>query len=113
MADLTVKQFDTGPPWQATLSDTNGAIDLTAATEVLLFMKGAATSTEVTGACTITGAADGDIEYVLGDMDTSIADTYTGEFAIHWSDGTVQKVPNASAENWTIAVDPDVTGSAE
>lgn len=113
MANLTVKQYDTTPPVQATLSDTNGPINLTTASSVKIVMKGQVSATVINQSCTITDAANGDVEYVWQTGDTDIADTYVGEFAIHWSDSTVQKVPNTQAANFTIAVDPDVTGSAE
>jgi hypothetical protein len=111
---LTVKQYDTGPPLQATLTDSNGAINLTTATAVKIVLKGVSTGTTIgPSTCTIANAAAGQISYTWGATDLNTADTYNVEFSIHWSNGTIQKVPNAAANNPQIEVDADLAGAGE
>lgn len=46
-------------------------------------------------------------EYVWASMDTTTADTYTGEFPIIWTAGSKpQTVPNAAGANISILIDP-------
>jgi hypothetical protein len=109
--DLIVKRFDTYPPLKATLTDSNGVIDLTSASTVKLIMKSQTVSPPalVTGYCTILSPPSaGQVVYDWASMDLSVADTYQAEFEIAWSGGGIQTVPNAEAENIYIEVDPDL-----
>lgn len=110
---LILKQYDTGPAVQATLTDSNGAINLSSATLVKFVMKGQTTATTVTGTCTIVNATTGQVSYTWGATDTQTPDTYAVEFSIHWANGTIQKVPNAAAANPLIEIDADLAGSGE
>lgn len=109
MAALILKQFDTYPPVVATLTDTNGPINLTTATTVKFIMKSA--TLLVTGNCTITTPASGVVTYTWGATDTNIAGNYTVEFEIHWAAGGIQTVPNAASANLVIEIDPDLEGA--
>lgn len=111
-ASVTVKQYDTYPPLSATLTDSNGPINLSTATSVEFVMVGNKTATKVTGACAITNATQGQVKYQWATNDLATPDTYQVEFAIHWASG-VQKVPNTYAGNPTVEVDQDLTGAAE
>jgi hypothetical protein len=106
MPSLELKRFDTYPPVQATLTDSNGPINLASATTVKFIMKG--TSVLVTGSCTIVNAATGQVQYAWGVSDTSVADIYQVEFEIHWNNGGIQTVPNTTAGNPTIQIDADL-----
>lgn len=55
----------------------------------------------------------GMVTYTPTTTDTGTADVYNIEFAIHWSAGGVQKVPNAAANNPQIEIDSDLIGSGE
>lgn len=106
MASLTVKRFDTYPPIAATLTDSNGPINLTNATTVKIILKG--TTVLITGTCTIVSPTAGTVQYAWTTGDTNIADTYQVEFEIHWAAGGIQTVPNAAAANLTIEIDADL-----
>lgn len=111
---LTLKQLDTYPAWICTLTDSNGAIDLTNATLVKMVGKGAKTGTAL-GPVTFTviDAHAGQVSYLPTTADTGTPDIYNVEFAIHWAAGGIQKVPNAAEANPQITIDPDITGSTE
>lgn len=55
----------------------------------------------------------GQITYAPTTTDTGTADVYNVEFAIHWSAGGVQKVPNSAAANPQIEIDADLIGAGE
>lgn len=109
-ASLTLKQDDTYPPLQATLTENNEPLNLTTAVTVTLVMKGTQTSTVVTGECTVTNASSGQISYSWASGDTSTADTYQTEFLISWGTGSEQTVPNAASSNPTIEIDSRLDG---
>ena len=111
---LNLKTFDTWPPVSGTLSDVNGVINLTTAVSVKFIMKGNRTGTVVTGACVITDAANGRVQYTWSHgppADTAIADTYQVEFEINWGSNEIQTVPNAATANVMIQIDADLEGS--
>lgn len=95
MADFSLKSGDTWPPVDATLSDANGAINLTTATSVKFVMAptGGGGPT-VNSVCTITNAALGQVRYVWVSPNTDTSGTYKVEFEILWSDGKIGTVPN-------------------
>jgi hypothetical protein len=109
LPDLTIKQHDTFPPLQATLSDENGPIDLTNANAVLFIMKGTKSTGAVlvTGACTYIDRPNGVVQYAWATGDTAVPDTYDIEFQITWSSGGIQTIPNAALGANTIVVTPD------
>ena len=95
MADLTIKQNDTWPKLEATLSDANGPVDLTAATSVKFIMRKVGGTPIVTG----TGAkksppgVDGVVTYTWIAADTSVVGSYEGEFELTFPGG-VETFPN-------------------
>jgi hypothetical protein len=111
---LVLKAFDTAPPWTFTLADTNGPINLTTATSVMLAGKGVNTGS-ILGpvACTIVNPISGQISYTPTTTDTGTADVFNIEISIHWTAGGVQKVPNAAGANPQIQIDPDLAGASE
>lgn len=96
MADFTLKQHDTWPPIEATLSDQHGPLDLTGATVKLILKTAGGSPTTVIGACTLVSPSSGIVEYVWVVGDTATVNTYQGEFEITWPDSTVSTVPNDS-----------------
>lgn len=95
--DLTLKAHDTYPPLKVVLSDSNGAIDLTTASQVKLVMKNTngATSILVSGAMVIASAAGGYCTRTWATAtETAYPDTYNVEFEIAWSAGGIETVPN-------------------
>jgi hypothetical protein len=111
LANLTLKQYDTYPSLQATLTDSNGAINLTGASSVKFVMKGQSTGTIVLGNCSIVSATAGTVAYAWGATDTQTPDVYSVEFQITWTAGGIQKVPNAAAANPTVEIDADLDGT--
>lgn len=114
MADRTFKANDTWPPLAAVLSDANGPIDLTNATQVKLLMRTG--STLVSGLCQldtnpITGArldrTLGQVFYVWVRGDTAIVGDYQVEFEITWAGTTptTETVPNDSYDSISIIAD--------
>lgn len=108
---LTIKSYDTYPPVAITLTDSNGAINLTTATGVKFVAKGTQSMTVITGACTITNATTGQVSYSWGATDTQTPDNYPVEIEITWTGGGKQKVPNAAASNPVIEIDADLNGN--
>lgn len=94
MANFSLKQDDTWPAINATLSDANGPINLTTATTVKILLKPTGGGTLIQGTCTIVNAAAGTVRYQWVTGDTVAAGTYNGEFEITWADGKIGTVPN-------------------
>lgn len=94
MADFSLKKHDTWPPLNATLSDANGPINLTAATTVKLIIKPTGGGSAITGTCAVISAPAGTVRYTWATGNTDISGTYSGEFEITWSDGKIGTVPN-------------------
>ena len=90
------KTGDTYPPLAATLSDSNGTIVLTTASQVDVRIKGTTVPSPalITGVCSIASAAGGYVTYAWGPSDTWIADVYNVEYPIYWSSGGTETVPN-------------------
>lgn len=101
MPDVTMKRNDTWPPLEATLSDQDGAIDLSTAEAIHIYLR-SETLLIKTGPCEIVEAAAGKVKYLWepaegetpADLHTS--GTYKMEFEITWADGNIQTVPNGS-----------------
>lgn len=94
---FTIKQNDTAPSLKATLKDGSGTvIDLTNAT-VRFHMKAVgATTTTTDRACSVIDATNGVVQYNWQPADTDTVGTYTAEFEVTYSDGTIETFPNDS-----------------
>ncbi len=91
-ADFILKQHDTWPRLEATLSDLSGPVNLTGATVKLILKVGATT---VTGTCSIVApATNGVVRYSWNPADTAAVNTFQGEFEVTWSDSTITTFPN-------------------
>jgi len=94
MAEFTMAVGSRRPSISYVLRDDAGqVIDLTAGVTGVTF-RGAQTNgtTVFSGACTITTAAAGLVNYAWGANDTAIAGIYRVQFVITWTAGTLLQV---------------------
>jgi len=98
---FSIKAGDRLPKLRATLSDADGAIDLTAATGVQFRFHNKATGVTKTGTATVVSAASGVVEYEWAAGDTSAPGDCWGEFVITWS-GLLETVPSSGYVEFTI-----------
>jgi hypothetical protein len=97
---LVLKQNDTFPPVEATLTDEDGPINLTEATSVKFIAKSATHVIE--GNCTIIKATEGVVTYLWASKDTENPGVYRVEYKIIWKSGGIQSVPNQSYDEIEI-----------
>ena len=89
-----IKQNDTSPSLEATLSDANLVpVDLTSAT-VMLHVKEVGGSVVIDEQMTITDAQGGVVQYDWQTGDTSQHGTYYVEFEVTYADASVETFPN-------------------
>ena len=95
MATFIMKQNDTSPSIEATLTDINGtAINLNDAS-VRFHMKNLSNSVVVVdAAATIVTAASGIVRYDWQSADTAKAGIYSCEFEVTYSDASIETFPN-------------------
>ena len=92
-----IKQNDTSPSLEATLSDANLVpADILAAT-VMLHMKAIGGGVVLDEQMTITDAENGVVQYDWQVGDTSTAGTYYVEFEVTYSDGSIETFPNTGS----------------
>ena len=92
-----IKQNDTSPSLEATLSDANLIpVDLTSAT-VMLHMKAVGGGIVLDEQMTITDAGNGLVQYDWQVGDTATVGTYYVEFEATYSDGSVETFPNTGS----------------
>jgi hypothetical protein len=103
MADYQVKRGDTQPPLKATLtqrditSDDPQArvpINLSSATAVAFRAKNRKETKSFGGACTVTDATNGKVQWPIDTAFTANVDSFLAEFEITWTGGAKQTVPN-------------------
>lgn len=106
-----IKENDLLPALNATLSDANGPVDLSEATEVLFVMnERLGGTTKVEGACVVVQVGDGTdgskgkVRYDWVDGDTDTPKTYKGEFEADFG-GKKLTFPNTSYLDITIIPD--------
>lgn len=103
---FTIKQNDTSPALQATLRDANGlAVLLTGAT-VRLHMVPLNGGTTLDKLMTVVNATGGIIRYNWVAGDTSAVGTYSVEFEVTYSDGSIETFPNN--DNLVIVITPEL-----
>ena len=89
-----IKQNDTSPSLEATLSDANLVpVNISAAT-VMLHMKAIGGDVVLDEQMTITDAENGVVQYDWQVGDTSTVGTYYVEFEVTYSDGSIETFPN-------------------
>lgn len=110
---FTIKENDTGPPYQVTLTRTVAGVtsnmDLTNATAVKFKMRktGTVGIPKVNAVMTYTDRANGGVQHAWAVGDTDTPGTFDLEFEVTWSDGTVQTIPNDSYLSVTVKGDLD------
>ena len=89
-----IKQNDTSPSLEATLSDANLVpVNIVAAT-VMLHMKAIGGDVVLDEQMTITDVQNGVVQYDWQVGDTSTVGTYYVEFEVTYSDGSIETFPN-------------------
>ena len=92
-----IKQNDTSPSLEATLSDANLVpVNITAAT-VMLHMKAIGGDVVLDEQMTITDAEGGVVQYDWQAGDTATVGTYYVEFEVTYSDGSIETFPNTGS----------------
>ena len=92
-----IKQNDTSPSLQATLSDANLVpVDLTGST-VVLHMKSVDGTLILSESMTITDDEGGVVQYDWQTGDTSSAGTYYVEFEVTYADLAIETFPNTGS----------------
>jgi hypothetical protein len=104
MADFVIKQHDTYPPLELTLSDQTGAIDLTEAEKIKLYID--REGSVVTGEMDTVDAEKGEVKYEWAEGDLSTVGEFNFEVEITWESGRIQTVP--SAGDLTLQVVDDI-----
>lgn len=110
---FSIKNGDTAPSYVFDLQDdplgTAAAIDLTDATSVRMKMRLTKTNgaPALDAAMTVTDAVNGRVTYDWQAGDTDVPGTYDVEFEIHWSDGTIETVPNSGYKTVVVTDDLD------
>ena len=92
-----IKQNDTSPSLEATLSDANLVpVNITSAT-VMQHMKAIGGDVVLDEQMTITDAEGGVVQYDWQVGDTATVGTYYVEFEVTYSDGSVETFPNTGS----------------
>ena len=92
-----IKQNDTSPSLEATLSDANLVpVNITSAT-VMLHMKAIGGDVVLDEQMTVTDAEGGVVQYDWQAGDTATVGTYYVEFEVTYSDGSIETFPNTGS----------------
>jgi len=95
MATFVIKQNDTSPSIEATLTDINGSAVNIASSSVRFHMKNMSNNTlTVDQAATIVNAASGIVRYAWQAADTQKPGLYNCEFEVTYSDNSIETFPN-------------------
>lgn len=100
---LSFKRGDTADPLELTLEDSTGAVDLTNADSVLLYMKDSKGVKKIDGAAmTVVVAADGTVKRDWASDDVDTAGVFRIEVVVLWSGGKTTTFPSRDAVTVTI-----------
>lgn len=95
MVDFYIKQGDTLPTLDATLTQANKQpISLAGVTQVLFKMRNSAGTTVINSPAIITNASKGKVSYAWQASDTLLAGNYEAEFEVYFDGGTIETIPN-------------------
>ncbi len=112
MPNYTIKRNDTRPAINVVLSDAAGAINLTGAKAVHIYLR-SDTKLIKTGAMEVTDAAAGKAKYVWQAGDLAVEGTYKMEFEVTWEDDSVQTIPNDGYLSLEVVADLAQPGDLE
>lgn len=93
LVGVYLKRLDTLPWLSAILCDSNGPVDLTAATNIQLMADGMFTSTIINQSVAIQNALIGQILYKWQSADTATVDDFNARFVVTYSGGAVVTFP--------------------
>ena len=102
MTDIFLKPGNTAPILIATLTDANGAIDLTGATVNLVIYEDDAETEFLNTPVTVTDAPNGQVQYEWQLADVSTIGRYYYHFLVTFVSGKIAAVPNNEYENLLI-----------
>lgn len=111
MADVTIKQNDTRPKVDRTLTETiNGSttvLNLSNASGVKLIARFSGSNTaKINASAAIASANGGVVRYTFLAADTDTVGALQAEYEITWNDGGIETVPNDGY--WSIEVVDDL-----
>lgn len=96
MVDFTIKENDTSPIIQRTLTDASGtAVNLTGSSVVFKMYDQMRTTQVVSSAATLVDAANGVVRYTWLAADTDVPGWYWVEFEVTYSDSSIETFPNS------------------
>lgn len=95
MADFSFRQGDT-KPWALTLKEDGVAVNLTAATQVRLYLrKQRGATNKIDGAaCTVTTAASGIIAFAPSAANVNESGAFYAYYRVTWTDLTETRYPS-------------------
>jgi hypothetical protein len=96
MPDIAMKVGDLRPIVQATISDSNGPVNLTGATVQFLMTPRGTGTPKVNSAATIVSPTAGTVSYSWSTTDTDTPGAYYAEFRAAMGDGTKCTFPNST-----------------
>lgn len=96
MSSFQIKQGDTSPAFQTTLTDPAGAaVDLTGNKGITFRMRRPGSSAyKVDAAATVVSPGDGTVRYVFSADDTDTDGVYLAEWVVTNNDDSVETYPN-------------------
>jgi hypothetical protein len=95
MATFVIKQNDTSPSIEATLTNINGGAINIASASVRFHMKNMSNNVlTVDQPATIVNAANGIVRYAWQAADTQTPGMYNCEFEVTYSDNSIESFPN-------------------
>ena len=105
--DNVFKKGSTADPLDATLKDRSGAIDLSTASSVTLYMRSRDGTNKIDGEeMIVINAAEGQVRYNWGATDVNIPGVYHVEIHVNFGGSTIEIFPNTGQN--TIRIDENL-----
>jgi len=106
MPDLTIKRHDHGRQMWFTVIDQDGAVDLSTAASVTLYLRTGTTLVDLVATKDPDQVANKGRAYVVPTAaETATDDSYDAEVEVIWGDGSKETFPNDSYRSVTIFAD--------